>query len=59
LVDNRIVVMRREREGSVVFNGGRLAVPGKRRLVMADFALLVTLFVFALLADSAWAQTLH
>ena len=49
--------MRREREGSVVFYGGRLAVPGKRRLCMAVFALLVTLFVFALFADPAWAQT--
>ena len=40
--------MGREREGSVVFDGGRVYIG---RLVMAVFALLVTLFVFALLAS--------
>lgn len=33
-----------------------MAVPGKRRVGMAVFALLVALFVFTLLADSAWAD---
>jgi uncharacterized repeat protein (TIGR01451 family) len=42
----------------VVFNGGRLAVPGKGRLGMAVFALFVALFVFGLTSDPAWAQTL-
>ena len=50
--------MRHESVGSVVFRG-RLAVPGKRRVGMAILALLVTLFVFALLAYPASAQTLQ
>src|SRR5215210_7698598 len=50
--------MRREREDSVVFNGGRLIVPGKRRVGIVSFALLVTVLMTAamLLAAPAWSK---
>ena len=43
----------------MVFDGGRAATPITRRFCMAVFALLVTLLVLGLLADSAWGQDLR
>jgi uncharacterized repeat protein (TIGR01451 family) len=59
VLEQRHGALEGEREGSVVFDGGRARVSIGRRLGMASFALLVALFVYALLAVSAWAQDLR
>ena len=50
--------MRSEREGSVVFNGGREAGFGKRGFY-TTVAVLAALFAFVLFAVPAWGQTVN